>query len=114
MAKTFLLASEVMERIPPVGTFSLQMSSARTVVTVIPDISDPLFVPPSNFSLGNPPVYKFINTTAVFDGDAALCLSYSQSTFPMGTEPRLFHFINDAWEDVTTDVDSESELHLPS
>ena len=77
---------------------------------MIPDISDPLFVPPSNFSLGNPPVYKFINTTAVFDGDAALCLSYSQSTFPMGTEPRLFHFINDAWEDVTTDVDSESEL----
>ncbi|EKU23392.1 elicitin-like protein 6 precursor, partial [Nannochloropsis gaditana CCMP526] len=62
------------------------------------------------FSLGNPPVYIFISTTAIFDGDIDLCLPYSKSTFPRGTEPRLFHFINDTWDDVTTEVDSESEL----
>jgi hypothetical protein len=80
------------------------------VVNVIPDPSDPLFVPPSNFILGDPPTYKFITTNASFSGDITVCLSYLPSAFPAGTQPRLFHFTNNAWADVTTSVDPVAQL----
>lgn len=82
----------------------------QVVVNVIPDPSDPLFVPPSNFILGNPPTYKSIITNASFSGDITVCLSYLPSAFPAGTQPRLFHFTNNAWADVTTSVDPVAQL----
>ena len=82
---------------------------AQVVVNVIPDPSDPLYVPPSNFALGNPPTYKFINTNASFTGPIDVCLTYLPSAFPAGAEPRLFHFVNEVWVDVTTRVDPISQ-----
>jgi hypothetical protein len=86
------------------------LDHAQVVVNVVPDPSDPLYEPPSNFVLGDPPTYKFITTNASFSGDITVCLSYLPSAFPAGTQPRLFHFVNEVWVDVTTRVDPVAQL----
>ncbi|TFJ82990.1 hypothetical protein NSK_005679 [Nannochloropsis salina CCMP1776] len=75
------------------------------VVDVVPDSTDPLFVPPSSFVLGDPSTYKSISTDASFSGDITVCLSYLPSAFPLGTRPRLYNFVDEVWVDVTTRVD---------
>jgi hypothetical protein len=59
---------------------------------------------PSGFSLGDPPRYVEITTTATFTGSVAVCLDYTGITFPGGS-PALFHHANGVWTDITTSVD---------
>ncbi len=59
---------------------------------------------PGNFELGNPPTYYDVSTSANFSGQITLCFDYSGITFT--GSPRLFHFVNGAWVDVTTTVDT--------
>jgi len=65
--------------------------------------------PPAGFSLGNPPTYFDINTTAAFTGPVVVCLSYNQIQFSSPAGLRLFHFENDQWVDVTTSSDTTKQ-----
>lgn len=79
-----------------------------TVATV--SSSDPSYVPPVNFTLGVPPVYLNIKTTATFDGSIAVCVDYDPSSFPTGVEPSLWHNESGTWEDVTASVDTTNHI----
>ena len=58
---------------------------------------------PSGFQLGSPPRFVEISTTAQFTPPVTVCLITTGITFPSG-QPRLHHFENGAWRDVTTSV----------
>jgi hypothetical protein len=57
---------------------------------------------PSAFSLGNPPVYVNISTTATFTGSITVCVDIATLSFPPGAPIRLLHFENGFWTDVTS------------
>ncbi len=55
---------------------------------------------PSGFSLGSPPVYYNLSTSATFTGSITVCINYTGISF--ATPPHLFHFAGGTWVDVTT------------
>jgi len=57
---------------------------------------------PTAFSLGDPPVFYNVETTATFSGSVAICIDFSNVSFPPGSPLRLLHFEGGAWVDVTT------------
>lgn len=57
--------------------------------------------PPSGFSVGNPPVYYDLATTAGFTPPVTVCITYSQPAFGDESAIRLFHFEGGSWQDVT-------------
>jgi alpha-tubulin suppressor-like RCC1 family protein len=56
---------------------------------------------PNGFSIGDPPVYYNLETTAEFSGRVTICIQHPGLT----EADRLFHYEGDAWVDVTTMVD---------
>jgi hypothetical protein len=69
-------------------------------------------VVPSGFSLGDPPTYYDISTTAGFSGGVTVCISYSGFAFPAGQSPsslRMLHYDNGTWVDITDGVNTEDE-----
>jgi len=71
--------------------------------------------PPAGFTLGNPPTYYELSTTAVFTGAVRVCINYSVISF--NGLPQLFHFENTPtppptkiWIDVTTSVDMANQI----
>jgi hypothetical protein len=61
---------------------------------------------PSAFTLGDPPVFYDITTTAAFTGPIEICIDISGVGFPAGGATRLLHYENGAWVDVTTSASS--------
>jgi hypothetical protein len=57
---------------------------------------------PSAFTLGNPPVFYNLATTATFSGPVTVCIDISAVSFPTGSTLRLLHYENGAWTDVTS------------
>jgi len=57
---------------------------------------------PNAFSLGNPPAFFNLSTTAVFTGSITVCINFSAISFPNGSNLRLLHFDGTEWVDVTT------------
>lgn len=84
-------------------TFDSITTSGATSVTTTNTNPLPL---PAGFSLGNPPIYYEISTTATFAGNAQVCFSYNPAQFT-GPESsmRLLHDTNGSWVDVTTSQD---------
>jgi hypothetical protein len=86
-------------------TFSSVTGAGETTVDVIDPTSDPSAVaPPTGFTLGDSPIYYEIETTASFTGPVAVCFNYTGIDLGAGT-PRLFHYTDGAWVDITTSVD---------
>jgi len=56
---------------------------------------------PSAFALGDSPVFYNISSTAVFTGLITVCIDVSQMDFQGNPNPRLLHFENGSWIDVT-------------
>jgi len=73
------------------GTTSLTITSAGPAA-------------PSGFQLGNPGVYYNISSTATFTGSVAICINYAGISFTQA--PKLFHYQNGAWVNVTTSVNN--------
>jgi len=95
----------------PSGNQSISLTFATvtaggdtTVQTVDPTKTESAVTPPAGFSLGDPPVYYEISTTAAFTGPVNVCFNYGGIIFPSGT-PRLYHYDNGEWMDITTSVD---------
>lgn len=85
-------------------TFTSILSAGQT--TAISSGSGP--ASPSGFELGNPPLYYDITTTAAYAGPVQVCIRYQGVSF--GGSPRLFHYENGVWQDVTTSVDAAAMI----
>ena len=71
------------------------------------EVLDPTEVPaPGNVSVAG--VIYEVTTTATFEGLITLCFSYAGIDFGTAT-PRLFHYENNVWVDVTTSVDPSTK-----
>jgi probable HAF family extracellular repeat protein len=81
-------------------TFSSITSAGTTTLTI--GSTGP--ATPAGFTLGTPPTYYEISTTASFAGPVTVCIDYSGISVT-GT-PTLQHYENGAWNDVTTSVDA--------
>jgi hypothetical protein len=62
--------------------------------------------PPAGFSLGTPPTYYDIKTTATFTSHVQVCIAYDPAQFSDPAALHLFHFESSAWVDVTTSNDT--------
>src|SRR6266540_2605107 len=58
--------------------------------------------PPAGFSLGNPPTYYELSTTASFSGSIEVCIDSTGISFP--GPPTLWHHEGGTWVNVTTSV----------
>jgi len=93
----------------PGVSMSFSTVSAGGSVTATPTTS---LSPPANFRAINGGSY-LITTTASFSGSISIGLSYSDSALSSpGNESRirLFHYNGQAWEDVTTSVDTVNNI----
>lgn len=92
---------------PPVTmTFDTVTTGGTTTVAVLDSTTAP--PPPSGFQLGDTPLIYEIQTTATFAGPVTICFSYAGVDFG-GQTPRLFHYVNGAWVDITSSVDSVTQ-----
>ena len=66
--------------------------------------------PPDGFQLGDPPVQYEVSTTAAFSGSVELCFAWTEGQFFNEQAIRLYHYEADAWVDVTTAVDTGSNV----
>ena len=89
---------------------SLGFSSvtATGVTTVIPVAEGPS--PPEGLRLGEETVYYELNTTATFTGPVELCLDYSGMDVGNESELKLYHYVGEAWVDITTSLDMENDI----
>jgi Beta-propeller repeat len=66
--------------------------------------------PPTGFSLGAPPTYYEITTTALFTGPVSVCITYSPAQFADPTMLHLLHLESNVWVDVTTSNDTGTHV----
>jgi hypothetical protein len=101
VGQNVIVEPEVPEGQGPITiSFGEITSGGTTTVTVL----DPAEVPaPGNVSVAG--VIYEVTTTATFEGLITLCFSYEGIDFG-GSTPRLFHYENNVWVDITTSVDA--------
>lgn len=66
--------------------------------------------PPSGFKLGNPPTYYSISTTAQFNPPVEVCVTYDDTQFKNEKNLKLFHFESGQRVNVTTFLDTTSNV----
>jgi hypothetical protein len=103
VGQNVIVEPEVPEGQGPVTlTFGEITSAGTTTVTVVDQSEVP---PPGNVAIGGV-VYE-VTTTATYEGLITLCFSYAGIDFGDAT-PRLFHYENNEWVDITTSVDTNT------
>ncbi|MBK9316760.1 MAG: PD40 domain-containing protein [Acidobacteria bacterium] len=65
---------------------------------------------PSGFSLGTPPVYYDLTTTAMFAGSVTVCIDYTTVSFGDEQALQLFHYEDGAWVTCTTSLDTVANI----
>lgn len=86
-------------------TFDEVTGGGTTTVTVI-DLEESGIPPPGSVGLAG--VVYDVTTTATYEGLITLCFSYAGIDFGEAT-PRLFHYENNVWVDITTRVDPDTQ-----
>ena len=66
--------------------------------------------PPAGFSLGSPPKYYELTTTALFSGSVNVCINYSGVSFTSEPDLKLFHFEGGVWIDRTISLDTTNKI----
>ncbi|HMH53502.1 MAG TPA: SBBP repeat-containing protein [Candidatus Acidoferrum sp.] len=84
-------------------SISSQGNSAATTSSTGP-------TPPSGFSLGSPPTYYDLTTTASFAGLVTFCVRYDPAQFVDPSMLHLLHFEGSVWVDVTTSTDTVNNV----
>jgi len=93
---------------PVALTFGNVTAAGATSATTTNTNPDPL---PAGFSLGTPPVYYEISTTAVFTGSVQVCISYNPAQFaPPEAAIRLLHDESGVFVDRTTSLDTANHI----
>jgi uncharacterized repeat protein (TIGR01451 family) len=87
-------------------TFTAVVSPGNTGATT--STSGP--TPPAGFTLGTPPTYYNIQTTATFVPPVSVCITYDPAQFGDPSMLHLFHFENNAWVDATTSNDTSNHV----
>lgn len=90
---------------PVTMTFADVTSAGTTTVTTV-DLDQSGIPLPGNVDVGGV-VYE-VQTTAQYTGLIQLCFSYAGIDFGTAT-PRLFHYENNQWVDITTSVDTNTQ-----
>jgi hypothetical protein len=90
---------------PVTITFDDVTGGGETTLEVVDPAATGSPAPPAGFSVGDPPLYYELQTTASFTGAVSVCFNYAGISFGTGT-PRLFHFEGGAWTDITASVDT--------
>ncbi len=90
---------------PATVTFSGVTQAGSTSLTI--EFGSPGTLPPG-FMLGSPPQYYEISTTAGYVPPVTVCIRYAGIAF--SSTPRLFHFENGLWQDVTTSDDPVNQV----
>lgn len=88
-------------------TFELVTGGGTTTLTTS-ETAPPL---PAGFSVGDPPTFYNIETTATFEGGIEVCIRYGAADYEDPGAIQLFHFENNAWTDVipaTHDPDTQT------
>jgi hypothetical protein len=94
---------------PVTISFADVTSSGETTLEIIDPAATGSPAPPAGFSVGDPPLYYELQTTASFTGAVSVCFNYAGISFGAGT-PRLFHFEGGVWMDITTTVDTVNSM----
>jgi hypothetical protein len=85
-------------------SFGEVTGEGTTAVTVVDPAELPS--PPGNFSVVG--VIYDVSTTATFEGLITLCFSYAELDLG-GSTPRLLHFEDGVWVDITTSVNTTTQ-----
>ncbi|HQG03740.1 MAG TPA: Ig-like domain-containing protein, partial [Thermoleophilia bacterium] len=99
----------------PLATVTFPSVTAAGTVTftaVEPeDVGGTDYPAADGFWLGDPPVYVDITADEAlqFETPVKVCLNYEPESFPAGT-PRLFHYEDGEWVDVTTSTDTTNHV----
>jgi Bacterial Ig-like domain (group 2)/Kelch motif/WD40-like Beta Propeller Repeat/Galactose oxidase, central domain len=87
-----------------VGTALLTATFANVsqagFTTVVSSATGP--APPSGYKPVTPQTYYDITTTALFTGAVQACLNYTGITYGIQANLALFHYVNNAWANVTS------------
>ncbi len=65
---------------------------------------------PAGFSLGTPPTFYDLSTSAAFTGNIEVCIDYMGIAFVDESALKLFHFESGAWVDVTTSLNTTTNI----
>jgi hypothetical protein len=89
-------------------TFGEVTAAGETTVETVTleDLQEGGVPPPGSVDVGG--VIYEVETTASYTGLIELCFSYEGIDFG-DAEPRLFHYENSAWVDITTSVDPDTK-----
>jgi len=87
-------------------TFANVSSAGQTTVTTSSS-APPL---PEGFSLGDPPTFYDISTTATYSPPVTVCITYDPAQYGDPANLHLLHYENDAWVDVTTSNDTTNHI----
>lgn len=66
--------------------------------------------PPAGFSLGHPPTYYELSTTAVSSGSVEVCINYTGTNYGNESKLKLFHLEEGKWVDRTVSVDTANKI----
>jgi uncharacterized membrane protein len=107
-------ANVTVEPVVPAGQGPITVSfdqvtsaGATTVETVtLAELQEDGVPPPGSVEVGG--VIYNVSTTAAYSGLIELCFSYEGVDFG-NAEPRLFHYENNVWVDITTSVQPETK-----
>ena len=91
---------------PVALTFSSVSQAGATTLTTTS--SDP--APPQGFALGSPATYYNLVTTAAYTGSITICINYSGISYQNPSALALFHYEGGAWVNVTTSLDTGSQV----
>ncbi len=87
-------------------TFANVSSEGQTTVTT----SSTAPALPAGFSLGEPPTFYDISTTATYSGLVTVCLTYDPAQYGDPANLRLLHYENNGWVDATTSNDTTEHV----
>jgi regulation of enolase protein 1 (concanavalin A-like superfamily) len=82
--------------------------SSAGMTTVIVTSDAPAL--PTGYTLGLPPLYYDIRTTASYNPLVTVCIDYGAVQYPDPSSVHLLHYENNAWLDVTTSNDTTNHL----
>ena len=90
----------------------LGFSNVTTAGTTSLATSDTGPTVPTGFTLGDPPTYFDVSTTATYSGSIDICISYADVAFIDPAALRLYHYDTgiSTWVDVTSSVDTDAKL----
>jgi hypothetical protein len=67
-------------------------------------------LPPAGFTLGDPPTYFELSTTATFSASVRVCINYSGIGFENEANLKLLHYEDGAWVDRTISLDTANKI----